>query len=596
MNKVVVNFARQKKQVEVEQGVTIATACRQAGIKLDLVCGGKGKCGKCSVDIKTAAGEKKVLACQEKVTETMDVIISDKSIAGEIVVLTGADLGEIVRKPGIKKVFVPRKELPEPECYGDWQRLTDYVGQGAPTQVQLPLLRRLPGLLRNRKLPGITLVQWENQLLELEEGDTTHRLFGIAVDIGTTSIAGYLFDLNTGERLVISSALNGQVAEGADVMSRIVAAGTGAGLEHLQQLVAETINRVIDEAATEAGVNVDEIYQVLLVGNTTMQHLFFGLTPEYLGRSPFMAVHQGELNISCQEAGIEINPRGIVTFLPLIGGFVGADTTGVILATGMYQSEKLKLMIDIGTNGEIVLGNKEKMLACSTAAGPALEGAGIGFGMRGTDGAIERVNFIDGKVELQVIGNTKIKGICGSGLVDLAAEMLRAGIIDKKGKMLSREEFLASGDERLADRLREIDGRRVFIIAEGEETAGGEVIYLSQQDVRSLQLAKGAIYTGCLILLEEYGVTGEELEEIMLAGAFGNYIDVKKAQLIGLIPDFAGVTVRPIGNGAGAGAQLALLSTELKDTASKMMEKICHIELATHMEFQERFIMSLNFS
>jgi uncharacterized 2Fe-2S/4Fe-4S cluster protein (DUF4445 family) len=285
-----------------------------------------------------------------------------------------------------------------------------------------------------------------------------------------------------------------------------------------------------------------------------------------------------------------------VTFLPLIGGFVGADTTGVILATGMYQSEKLKLMIDIGTNGEIVLGNKEKMLACSTAAGPALEGAGIGFGMRGTDGAIERVNFIDGKVELQVIGNTKIKGICGSGLVDLAAEMLRAGIIDKKGKMLSREEFLASGDERLADRLREIDGRRVFIIAEGEETAGGEVIYLSQQDVRSLQLAKGAIYTGCLILLEEYGVTGEELEEIMLAGAFGNYIDVKKAQLIGLIPDFAGVTVRPIGNGAGAGAQLALLSTELKDTASKMMEKICHIELATHMEFQERFIMSLNFS
>jgi uncharacterized 2Fe-2S/4Fe-4S cluster protein (DUF4445 family) len=595
MKKVVINFAGQNKQVEVEEGISIAAACRQAGIRLDLVCGGRGKCGKCAVDIKTVNEEKKVLACQEKVLEAMDVMIPDEIIAAEIVVLTGTDLGEIVKKPGIKKLFVPRKEVPEPECYGDWQRLADYLGPGAPVHIQLPLLRRLPGLLRNRQISGITLVQWGEQLLDIEEGDAAHRLFGIAVDVGTTTIAGYLYDLNTGERLAVSSALNGQVAEGADVMSRIVAAGAEGGLERLQQLVADTINRVIAEAAAAAGVNKSEIYQVLLVGNTTMQHLFFGLTTEYLGRSPFMAVHQGEINVFPQEAGVDINPRGIVTFLPLIGGFVGADTTGVILATGMYQSKALKLMIDIGTNGEIVLGNEAKMLACSTAAGPALEGAGIEFGMRGTDGAIEKVKFIDGRVELQVIGNTKIKGICGSGLVDLAAEMLKAGIIDKKGKILTREEFLASGAVRLAERLREINGLKVFVVAEGEETAGGEVIYLSQKDIRSLQLAKGAIYTGCIILLEEYGVLGEELEEIMLAGAFGNYIDVGKAQLIGLIPNFSGVPVRPIGNGAGAGAQLALLSTELKEAASNMLIKIDHIELATHKEFQERFIMSLNF-
>ncbi|MDW7673241.1 MAG: ASKHA domain-containing protein [Bacillota bacterium] len=595
MEKNIVKFTNQQKTAEVNSGTTIAEAARMAGLKLDLVCGGTGKCGKCAVVVITDSGQKKVLACQAKITESMEIILPDELIAAEIVILTGTDLEEVIKKPAVQKVFIPKRAVPEPECSGDWQRLTQYLGESAPKEVELSLLRRLPSLMRNRKLTGITLVQSTEKLLSIEEEDTTDSLYGMAIDIGTTSVAGYLYDLNSGEKVAISSALNGQVAEGADVMSRIMAASTQDGLERLQQLIVNTINDVIENAAIKADIKSMDIYQLVLVGNTTMQHLFFALTPEYLGRSPFTAVNQGEITIKSSEAGININPEGLVTFLPLIGGFVGADTTGVVLATGMYQHDKYRLMIDIGTNGEIVLGNKDKMLACSTAAGPALEGAGIGFGMRGTDGAIERVEINDAGVKLKVIGNTKVKGICGSGLVDLAAELLRVNIIDEKGKLLSAEEFLQFGSEALASRLKEVDGKRVFVIASGQETDSGNDVYLSQGDIRSLQLAKGAIFTGCMILLEEYGIKGEDLEEIMLAGAFGNYIDVKNAQAIGLLPDFIGVPVRPVGNGAGGGAQLALLSEDIRKIARDMIGSIDHVELATHREFQDRFIMSLGF-
>jgi uncharacterized 2Fe-2S/4Fe-4S cluster protein (DUF4445 family) len=587
-------FMPQEKTGEYQEGITIAAAAEEAGLPLDLVCGGRGRCGKCKVFLQEDGKPlQEVLACQEKLLKDATVHIPSKLLKREAVILTGSNLGRVKLEPLGEKVFLPAEKLKAHTSDGDFERLALALGRPG---LALPPLNTLQQLPRHLKSPqGLTAFIFDQELVSLEEGDTTPAFYGMAVDIGTTTVVAYLYNLNTGEQVSVVSSLNKQTTVGADVMARINEASTDRGLIKLHGLIMETMGQLIKEGCDAAGIRPQDIYLVTLVGNSTMQHLFLNFSPYNLGRKPFTSTLLKDIILPAADLLLGINPVGRVVFLPLIGGFVGADTTGVLLATALRQAQKIRLVIDIGTNGEMVLGNREQLLACSTAAGPALEGAGIAHGMRGTGGAIEDVTFGEDGVNIKVIGHKKATGICGSGLVACMAEMLKAGMVKATGRLLSKEEFLAAGGSPiLAVGLMEVDGHRVFMLTppDGE---GDNGIFLSQGDIRAVQLAKGAISTGVTILLEEMGVKGEDLEEIYLAGAFGNYIDVRKGQIMGLIPDFPGVPVRPVGNAAGGGAQKALLSRHSLREANRISFSVQHVELASHPHFQDRFISSLTF-
>lgn len=583
-----VTFLPQGKKVRCRPGTKISTAAGEAGLPLDLVCGGRGRCRKCAVLVEEEGKEaREVLACQEEVREGLWVHLPEALLKREAVILTGGSLGRVRLSPVVEKVFLPAGELKGLSAGGDFEALKLALGRPRLPSPGLACLRRLPSRLREPR--GVTALLARDFLAGLEEGDTREDFYGMAVDIGTTTVVVYLYNLNTGALAATASSLNKQVSMGADVMSRIHQASREEGLARLRALIMETLADLFREASEKGGISPRQIYLVTLVGNTTMQHLFCGISPYYLGRTPFKPAILEALWLSAPEVPVEINPAGHFVFLPLIGGFVGADTAGALLAANLRKSRKLKLVIDIGTNGEMVLGSREGLLACSTAAGPALEGAGVTFGMRGTGGAVEDAAFTPKGVSLKVIGGKKPAGICGSGLVACLAEMLQAGMVKQNGRLLSREEFTAAGgSEKLAEGLEEVEGQRVFRLAPGG-------IYISQGDIRAVQLAKGAISTGVSILMEEMGVTGEDLEEVLLAGAFGNYIDVSKGQRMGLIPRFPGVPVRPVGNAAGAGAQKALLSRQALGEASRISAAVRHLELASHPRFQDRFIDALTF-
>lgn len=589
-----INFLPDNIKREYDKEFVISEAAEKAGIKLNLVCGGKGKCGKCKVAISDAGvKDKEVLACSTKINRDTTIYIPSNLIKEDIVTLTGSRSSKVKLNPIVRKVFVEKDIINKYDLKGDWERLKLAVDSPDLSIPPMEILRSLSDIIRMTE--GFTVVIHGSEVVSVEEGDTTSQLYGMAVDIGSTTVASYLFDLNTGEQIAIASSLNKQNQEGADVMSRIMAA-EGGKLEKLQNLIIETLNNLIGEACKEAKISSDKIYLITLVGNSTMQHLFLKLSPRYLGRTPFTSTLLEQVTVIADNFSLKVNPQARVIFLPLIGGFVGSDTTGVILATGIGRSSKLRMAIDIGTNGEMVLGNNKELIACSTAAGPALEGAGITFGMRGALGAIEDVEIDNSKISLKVIGGEKPKGICGSGLIAGMAEMLKAGLVHSSGRLKSREEFIKSGgDLVLAENLVEVGNQRRFILSHKEKSNGNKEIYLSQDDIRAVQLAKGAIFTGITILLEEKGLVGEELSEILLAGAFGNYIDTNKAQTIGLLPDFKGVPIKAVGNAAGAGAQKALLSKRALSEAQKVYSEVKHLDLASHPRFQEHFINSLSF-
>lgn len=586
-------FPNQDLEVFVEKGSTVGAACSRAGFALDYVCGGKGTCKKCGVEIDVGGERKQVLACQTKVEEHLSVFLTDKHIGRKANILTSSELHDVEFDPAIKKVFYKKEKLPP--CSSGWEHL---AVEGSVNPPSLYILQKFSELGTDDIIEGYTLVFWKNNIIDIEAGNTVYDAYGIAIDIGTTTIAAYVYDLITGKNIGTYSDLNGQVSEGADVITRIVACiSNPAGLKTLQKKVVSTINGLIKNAVAEHQISSKNIYSVALCGNSAMQHLFLGLHPDNLGRAPFTSVVQRDVVTEAGDLGLNINPRGVVHFLPLIGGFVGADTTSVLLSL-LHGEDKMRLIIDIGTNGEMVLGRKGKMLAASTAAGPALEGAGIKFGMRGTNGAIERVSLSEGKVEIKVIMKEKPLGICGSGLIDAVAEMLKAGIIDSRGRLQSKEAFLSKADPKyadLADNLENIENQNAFILAGEDETQSGGKIYISQKDIRAVQLAKGAIYTGSRLLIKEYGITGEDIDEILIAGAFGNYIDVKKGQYIGLLPFYEGVPVRSIGNAAGAGVQAFLLSKKIQNETLPLTGDICHLELASNPNFHEEYFKNLNF-
>ncbi|ADL07560.1 ASKHA domain-containing protein [Thermosediminibacter oceani] len=582
----------------IGESETIASACAFAGFPLDQVCGGRGTCGKCKVEIVKNGETKEVLACQEKVSDELIILLKRDQINKKVNILTEGDLIPVEFDPAVKKVYIEKESLKTPPCSGDWENINNLLNVDIKTP-SLELLQKLSNILHKQDISGITLTYWHNELLDLDVNNTEKDLYGFAIDVGTTTVVAYLYNLHTGERMGIYSALNGQVSEGADVITRILACiNNPGGLAKLQEKILDTINQLVEQAVNEHHIDNGDIYYVALCGNSTMQHLFLGLNPEFLGKSPFTSTTTSGVVTKAKQLNININPNAIVYFLPLIGGFVGADTLAVLLSLPETDHLGYRLIIDLGTNGEIVIGNKDRMLAASTAAGPALEGGGIQFGMRGTTGAIERVNLQNGNIAIKVIGGGKPTGICGSGLIDAVAEMLRVGIITETGKLLKKEEYLNTCPPEyrgLADRLETIDGINCFILATEEQSQNGQKIYITQKDIRAVQLAKSAIYTGCNLLVQEYGIKPEQLKEILIAGAFGNYIDIEKGQYIGLLPSW-GVPTRSIGNAAGAGVQLFMLSKEIREKTYDIQRKVTHIELATNPYFQNEFVRNMKFS
>jgi uncharacterized 2Fe-2S/4Fe-4S cluster protein (DUF4445 family) len=424
--------------------------------------------------------------------------------------------------------------------------------------------------------------------------DNSRHAYGMAFDIGTTTIVGYLLDLISGNQVSLSAMMNPQAKFGGDVVSRILhATTTPDGLKGLQDALIVALNEIIEEVSKKTGVSTEQIYEICAVGNTTMHHLLLGLRPSNLTHFPYRPVIREAFAFPAKEIGISIHPEGQFYLLPLIAGFMGSDTVGVVLSTGLHKSKSINLAIDIGTNGEIVLGNRDRVVAASCAAGPAFEGGQIQYGMSGTSGAIDAVAINNrGQVRIRTIDGFAPLGICGSGLVDAVSEMRRKKIIDQDGRLLNKGE-IGNGD--LASRMMKADGQAMFLLCEGRGHSHPKRILITQKDIRQLQLAKSAIWAGIQILARTIGIQLKEINEVFLAGAFGNYVKPKSAIHIGLLPCFEKTKITPVGNAAGTGAKMALLSLKERDEANRIAQKIEYIELANHPDFQNEFIKGMAF-
>ncbi|MFY9139724.1 MAG: ASKHA domain-containing protein [Thermacetogeniaceae bacterium] len=611
MEKCKITFYPINKDMEVPVGTALKKAMNDAGLDFDFPCGGRGRCGKCRVRIREGVvppsdsdrvhfDEEELkegyrLACT--LTVQGDLVLElPQEVTGHKILIDAAERSMEI-KPHLQKVHLEVKEPSIEDQKADWDRLRDELAAvkgDKDYRITLPALQALPKVLREKKF-SITAVIADNKVTGLEAGDTTDRMLGIAFDIGTTTVVGYLMDLLTGKELGAVSTMNPQTKYGADVISRITYSSQEAGgLEILHKAIIEAVNSLIGEAVEKVGARREDVYALTFVGNSCMHHLLLGLEPRYIALAPYVPVTGSTQEINADELGIKVNPAGKVYVLPNIAGFVGADTIGVILATELDESSEIRLAIDIGTNGEMVLGNKDRLLACSTAAGPAFEGAQISCGMRGTAGAIDTVRM-DDEFTYTTINDERPVGICGSGLIDVISVMLDTGVIDSRGRIANPNELAGTSAEKLADRIVDLDGMRAFLLAPAAETGHGKPLFITQQDVRELQLAKGAIATGVQILLDVYGIGFDDIYEVILAGAFGNYLDKHSACAIGLIPSSLEDRVRPVGNAAGTGAKVALLSAAEYRRSARIASFVEYEELGAYPKFSEIFANSLYF-
>jgi uncharacterized 2Fe-2S/4Fe-4S cluster protein (DUF4445 family) len=406
-----------------------------------------------------------------------------------------------------------------------------------------------------------------------------------------------LLNLNNGATESITSLLNKQAPYGADVISRISYSTLEAdGLAELQDKIILTVNTIIHHLLSEAAVQPSEVYEAVIAGNATMLHLLLGLTPEAIGVSPFIPVTEDLLQVSAHELHLDIHPQAQIHFFPHLGAYVGGDLVGGLVATGLAQEEGMRLLVDVGTNGEIILGSAARTVATAAPAGPAFEGAQIKCGMRASEGAIEAVRITPNSVELQVIGDVPPLGICGSGLLDIVAQLRLVGLLEPSGRFVSHEEARQIVSPDIAARLTvDENDVRVFVLATPAESGTGKSIVFTQRDIRELQFAKGAIASGIEVLIHELGITADDLVEIYLAGSFGSYINPQSARIIGLVPPIPVERIKAVGNAAGEGAKMALLSFRQREVARSMADRVEYHELSGRADFNDSFIAVLQF-
>lgn len=607
-NQVRVTFQPSGRSVRVVRGTTVVEAVAQAGLTLDAPCGGAGVCGKCGIQITSGApdpghGDLKVfdrhhldtgwrLACQTALQRDAVISIPKTSLFDtQAQILTQPNTHATEVEPSVRKMYVELDPPSLDDGMGDLERLRQAVG---PVDVRPELLRKLPAEMRSGCYKG-TAVIVDGVMIAFEPGDTVDKCYGVAFDIGTTTLAGSLLDLRTGAELALDSAINPQVQLGDDVLARIQYASKGPeALNRLGKLVADALRDLTNRLCEQAGVDVRHVYEMTFAGNTTMQHLLVGVDVSGLGQSPFVPAWKDALTCWAGELG-SLEPRGAMAyFAPMIGGFVGGDTSSAVLATGLGDMDGPVLMIDIGTNGEIVLSHAGKMWASSTAAGPAFEGARISCGMRGVNGAIEKVK-IDQDVKLGVIGDVEPAGLCGSGLIDLVAELLRLGVITPEGRLLPPEELPESLPAPIRSRASIDDAQKpLFILA--ESSGDGRKVTLSSGDVRELQLASAAIRAGVQMLLQGAGLGPGDPRAVLIAGGFGGFINRDNARRIGLLP----AEVRPdrisyVGNASLQGARSALLSSRARRKMQSLAAGTAHVELSRSADFQLAFADAMLF-
>ena len=587
------------RTTRVPPGTTVFSAAHWIGLPIDSTCGGRGTCGKCKVRVIKGLADPETadhrqlrpqeiadgwrLSCQARIYDDMTCEVPQLLRVPKAATM---GLGRLViLDPNVRKVYF---ELAEPSLHdqrSDVARLKDALtAEGHDMVAGVAVLRTLPHVLREAGFK-VTAVLAGERLVAVEAGDTTGDCYGVAFDVGTTTLVGTLMNLRTGMAASVRSTLNGQAPFGADVISRISHGMNGPdAIRELQEAVVTTMNAVLEELYRETGVSPEQTYEAVVVGNVTMLHLLLGVDPSPLSMSPFTPAFMDELAVEAREVGLRIHPHGYLQTLPALGAYVGADIVAGVLATGVVREDRLRVFVDVGTNGEIVLGGSERALATAAPAGPAFEGSQIKCGMRATAGAIEGVQLGDG-VELQVIGgDVPAEGICGSGLVDAVAQLLLAGLLDHSGRLRTPGDV---PNHPLRDRLIEIDGVRAFLLADG--------VYLTQRDIRELQFAKGSIATGIKVLMDILGVRAEDLDEVLLGGSFGSYLNPESARVIGLVPPVDVARIIAVGNSAGEGAKIALLSYRERQVAFELPSRIEYVELSGRSDFNDSFISVLGF-
>lgn len=621
-------FQPSGRRGRVPAGTTILAAAQGMGVGIEAVCGGKGVCGKCRVIIEEgrfeklglvsskahvsglSAVEEKFLspeelargyrlACLAQVRESLVVTVPEESRTAKQVILEQGRERSYRLAPAVKQYSLVLPPASLADARDDRQRLLEALEERYGLKdliVDYTVLRDLPLLLRKEEWQ-VTVTLWQGrEIIRVVPGAEVPHSLGIAIDVGTTTLAAFLCDLATGELLGKASRMNPQIGYGEDVLARISYAMTEEeGREKLQQAMLEAISVLAEEMTAKIGREALEVDEIVLVYNTAMHHFTLGMEPKHMGRSPFVPAVSVPLDIKARDLGVKINPAGNIHSLPVEAGFVGPDNVAVLIAEEPYRSNSIKLIIDIGTNGEIDLGNKDRLLSTSCATGPALEGAQIAFGMRAAPGAIERVEIDPETKEprYKVIGEDKwypelkvtgAQGICGSGIIDVVAELHRAGIISKAGRINGRLE---------TPRVRKDEsGKLQYVLAWAEETAIHKDIVITQGDIRAVQLAKGAIYVGARYLMEKYGC--DHVDEVILAGAFGSYINKRSAMALGLFPDCDPEKVKAVGNAAGDGARLALLDVEKRREAARVARQVEFVETAVEPDFQARFMEALS--
>ena len=601
-------FAPSGTRVRVPPGVTVFDAASWNGIAIDSTCGGHGTCKKCK--IKVTGGRIPASPLDARAFSPDELrggwrlacrALADGDLEIEVPPLVtrpkAATVGvgrQVILRPAAQKRYL---ELDEPSLSDQRTDAERVLGglDDLEVRVELPVLRTLGQVLRAADFK-VTAVIVDDVLIAVQPGDTTSALYGIAYDLGTTTVVATLLDLTTGTPLAVASMLSKQQPFGADVITRISAVMMDpAALGTLARLARESLAELTAEVCAQAGIDAAQVCEVAIAGNATMTHLALGIDPEPLGVAPFIMSTRLLPEIRAADLDLPVHPQARAFCFPAFGAYVGGDITSGLLASGMDRDARTRLFIDIGTNCEIVLGNRDWLLATAAPAGPAFEGAAIRCGMRAADGAIEVVTMTPDAVTLQVIGDAEPAGLCGSGLVDAVASLIAVGLLDRSGRFVPEEEaaVIAPG---LAARLTKAGAERVFVLdwrGEPGDVAGS--IYLSQRDVRELQFAKAAIATGWNILLDEAGLTPADVQQVLLAGSFCSYLSPANAIKIGLVPRLPALRVVSAGNVAGEGAKMALLSVRERAAALALLQEVRYVELSDRADFNDAFVDQLSF-
>jgi len=606
-----IHFQPQGNKVELERGKTILELARAAGVSIESICNSLGKCGKCVVLVRSGSSnltppssgelriftekelkEGKRLACQVKVSAVANVVVEipEESRRGRHRLLASGIEPKIRLEPAVSKVLLKLPPATLRDLRADDDRILEILQKRVRVKAKLSpgIHKELPRALREKGWTTTVTLFRKREIIRAEPGDTTRSLYGVAVDVGTTKVVAYLIDLGTGNIVSTESMPNPQIPFGEDLMSRIsYAMKDKNGGAQLQKAIVGGVNELMAKLCKNGGIDSDEVLETMVVGNTAMHHIFFGIPAEHVAAAPYAPAVRTSLSMNPGHIGLDMYPFGRVSSLPNIAGFVGADAVADLISSGLHNDRNVGMMIDIGTNTEIIAGDKNRLISCSCASGPAFEGAHIKSGMRASTGAIERV-WIDPTtkdVSLRTIDDAPPRGICGSGIVDAVSEMFKAGILDASGK-------IANSADIPGIRTSE-SGLPEFVLVAGKETASGQDMAIGQHDIQEIQLAKAAIFTGVSILMKKLRMKCSNLSRVYAAGAFGTYVDAASAISIGMYPDVPVDRIRFIGNAAGSGARLCLKSTKMRDLADALSRKVEYVELASEKNFQNEFAMAM---